>query len=66
MSAEARPIMLAVSATALTDLLVEIPYNKSFELTNSIAHLQHSNTQLQEYSDSIKDDTSLAEYVRMP
>jgi hypothetical protein len=64
MSAEARPITSAAFAAALTDLPVEILYNKAFELTNSIAHLQHSNTQLQEYSDRIKNDTSLAESVR--
>jgi len=64
MSAEARPITAAAFAAALTDLPVENLYAKAFELNNSIAHLQHSNTQLQEYSDSIKNDTSLAEDVR--
>jgi len=39
MSAEARPITSAAFVAALTDLLVEILYNKAFELTNSIASL---------------------------
>jgi hypothetical protein len=64
MSSEARPITPAAFAAALTDLPVENLYAKAFELSNSIAHLEHSNTQLQEYSDSIKNDTSLSEDVR--
>ena len=64
MSSEARPITAAAFASALTDLPVENLYAKAFELNNSIAHLEHSNTQLKEYSDSIKNDSSLAEDVR--
>lgn len=64
MSSEARPITAAAFASALTDLPVENLYAKAFELSNSIAHLEHSNTQLKEYSDSIKNDASLAEDVR--
>jgi hypothetical protein len=64
MSSEARPITAAAFASALTDLPVENLYAKAFELNNSIAHLEQSNTQLKEYSDSIKNDASLAEDVR--
>jgi hypothetical protein len=64
MSSEVRPITAAAFASALTDLPVENLYAKVFELNNSIAHLEHSNTQLKEYSDSIKNDSSLAEDVR--
>jgi hypothetical protein len=64
MSSEARPITSAAFAAALTDLPVENLYAKAFELNNSIAHLEHSNIQLKEYSDSIKNDTSLSEDVR--
>ena len=64
MSSEARPITAAAFASALTDLPVENLYAKAFEINNSIAHLEHSNTQLKEYSDSIKNDSSLAVDVR--
>ena len=64
MSSEARPITAAAFASALTDLPVENLYAKAFELNNSIAHLERSNTQLKEYSDSIKNDASLAEDVQ--
>lgn len=64
MSSEARPITAAAFAAALTDLPVEKLYDTAFEITNSIAHLEQSNGQLKEYSDSIRNDTSLATDVR--
>lgn len=64
MSSEARPITADAFATAVADLPVENLYAKAFELNNSISHLEQSNTHLKEYSDSIKNDTSLAVDVR--
>lgn len=64
MSGEVRPISAAQFAQAIEDLPFENLYTKAVEIQNSIAHLQRSNAQLQEYSDSIKNDTTLAESVR--
>jgi hypothetical protein len=52
MSHEARPISPARFASALEDLPLANLYSKAFEIRNSIAHLQHSNEELQAYSDS--------------
>ena len=64
MSGEARPISPSSFAHAIEDLPVENLYSKAFEINNSIAHLEKSNQSLQEYSDSIKNDTSLSAEVR--
>jgi len=64
MSAEALPITASQFAMAIQDLPVENLYSKAHELTNSITHLEGSNKQLQEYSDSMRDDTSLPESTR--
>lgn len=52
MSHEARPISPARFASALEDLPLANLYSKALEIRNSIAHLQRSNGELQEYSDS--------------
>jgi hypothetical protein len=59
MSAEARPISTAQFRQAIEDLPLENLYTKAAEIENSIAHLRNSNKQLQEYSDSIKNDATL-------
>lgn len=64
MSAETRPISPNSFAQAIEDLPVENLYSKAFEINNSITHLEKSNQALQEYSDSIKNDTSLSPDVR--
>lgn len=64
MSSEARPISPRSFAQAIEDLPLENIYGKAYEINNSIAHLQQSNKVLQEYSDSIKEDTSLDASVR--
>lgn len=64
MSSEARPISTAEFSQAIEDLPVENLYSKAHEIQNSVAHLQKSNDQLQEYSDSIKNDTTIEESVR--
>lgn len=64
MSAETRPISPNTFAQAIEDLPVENLYSKAFEINNSIAHLVKSNQSLQEYSDSIKNDTNLSPEVR--
>lgn len=64
MSAEARPIDTEQFALAIQDLPVENLYSKANEINNSITHLEGSNKQLQEYSDSIRTDTSLPESTR--
>jgi hypothetical protein len=52
MSHEARPISPTRFASALEDLPLANLYSKALEIRNSIAHLQRSNEELQEYSDS--------------
>jgi len=64
MSAEAQPISAAAFASALESLPAENLYTKAVEIRNSIAHLERSNIQLQEYSDSIANDTSIPADVR--
>jgi hypothetical protein len=64
MSSESRPITSSQFALAIRDLPLENLYAKAKEIENSIAHLQRSNKQLQEYSDSIKQDQSLSGEVR--
>ena len=64
MSSEARPISPNSFSQAIEDLPAENLYSKAFEINNSIAHLERSNQALQEYSDSIKNDGTLAPDVR--
>ena len=64
MSAEARAISAGQFALAIEDLPVENIYAKAHEINNSIMHLENSNKQLQEYSDSIRADTSLPDNTR--
>ncbi|KAK5048945.1 hypothetical protein LTR84_005366 [Exophiala bonariae] len=64
MSSEARPIDASQFALAIQDLPVENLYSKANEIQNSITHLEASNGQLQEYSDSIRADTTLPEETR--
>ena len=59
MSHETRPISSAQFSLAIQDLPLENLYAKAKEIENSIAHLERSNRQLQEYSDSIKRDETL-------
>ncbi|OAP64981.1 hypothetical protein AYL99_00953 [Fonsecaea erecta] len=64
MSAESQPISADRFALAIQDLPAENLYSKAKEIENSIAHLERSNRQLQEYVDSIRSDTSLPESTR--
>jgi len=64
MSAEAQPISPARFALAIQDLPVENLYSKAREISNSIAHLERSNKQLQEYSDSIRGDSTIPDGTR--
>jgi hypothetical protein len=65
MSHEARPISPARFASALEDLPLANLYSKALEIRNSIAHLQRSNGELQEYSDSqASGDADCLEAVR--
>lgn len=64
MSAESQPISTERFALAIQDLPAENIYSKAQEIANSIAHLERSNKQLQEYVDSIRADTSLPESTR--
>jgi hypothetical protein len=64
MSSETRPISSSQFALAIHDLPLDTLYSKAAEIQNSIAHLQRSNKQLQEYSDSINNDQSLAGEVK--
>ena len=59
MSSEARSISAADFSRAIEDLPMENIYSKASEIANSISHLERSNKQLQEYSDSIRNDTSI-------
>lgn len=56
MSSEARPISPSHFAAALVDLPVENLYTKAAEIRNSIAHLEKSNRELEEYSQSVGGD----------
>lgn len=64
MSSGARPIPSSQFALAIHDLPIENLYTKAKEIENSIEHLQKSNRQLQEYSDSIKNDATLPGEVK--
>lgn len=64
MSGEARPIDAEQFALAIQDLPIENLYSKANEIQNSITHLEASNRHLQEYSDSIRTDTTLPEDTR--
>ena len=64
MSHETRPISSAQFSLAIQDLPLENLYAKAKEIENSIAHLERSNRQLQEYSDSIKRDETLGGEVK--
>lgn len=64
MSSESQPISAERFAFAIQDLPAENLYSKAHELENSIAHLERSNTTLQEYIDSIRTDPSLPEATR--
>lgn len=64
MSSESHPISADQFALAIQDLPVENLYSKAHEIANSIGHLDRSNKQLQEYIDSIRADTSLAQETR--
>ncbi|KIV93675.1 hypothetical protein PV10_04870 [Exophiala mesophila] len=64
MSAESRAITAEQFKIAIQDLPIENIYSKANEIRNSISHLERSNKQLQEYSDSIKSDTSLPDETR--
>jgi hypothetical protein len=64
MSAEVRPISPTQFAAALEDLPVENLYAKVFELRNSVAHLQRSNQELEQYSQSVGGDADCVEAMR--
>jgi hypothetical protein len=64
MSAETRPIPASQFALAIRDLPLETIYTKAHEIQNSISHLQRSNAQLKEYSDSLRNDGTLSGEVR--
>ncbi len=64
MSHETRPISNAQFSLAIQDLPLENLYAKAKEIENSIAHLEGSNRQLKEYSDSIKRDETLGGEVK--
>jgi hypothetical protein len=50
MSSESTPITLTRFATALADLPIDAIYSKYSELRNSIAHMESSNTQLEDFA----------------
>jgi hypothetical protein len=64
MSSQARPISPTQFASALADLQVENLYAKASEIRNSIAHLERSNEELQQYSDSVNGDADCLAAVR--
>jgi len=64
MSANVQPIPNSQFALAIQDLPLENIYAKAQEIENSISHLLHSNAQLRDYSDSIRNDTSIAGETR--
>jgi hypothetical protein len=64
MSSEARPISPTQFATALVDLPVESLYAKVSEIRNSIAHLERSNKELRDYSNSVDGDADCLAAVR--
>ena len=64
MSSSAPPISSSQFTLAIQDLPLENLYAKAKEIENSIAHLERSNKQLQEYSDSIKRDETIGGDVK--
>ncbi len=64
MSSEARPISPTQFAAAVEDLPVENLYTKVSEIRNSIAHLERSNKDLEEYSNSVGGDADCEAAVR--
>lgn len=58
-SATTRAITAEQFAIAIQDLPLENLYAKASEIENSIAHLQRSNAQLKEFSDSIRNDATI-------
>lgn len=67
MSTESLPITPAAFAEAITELPLAVLYAKVSELTNSIAHLHRSNTELRIYltetNDSDEDKKEIEQYV---
>ncbi|KAJ5772861.1 hypothetical protein N7457_007757 [Penicillium paradoxum] len=67
MSTESLPITPGAFAEAIKELPLAVLYSKVFELTNSIAHLQRSNTELRaflaESNDSEEDKKELEGYI---
>ena len=67
MSTEALPITPGAFAEAIKELPLAVLYSKVSELTNSIAHLQRSNTELRTYlaetNDSEEDKKEIEQYV---
>ena len=59
MASAPRPITTEQFTLAIRDLPLENLYTKAAEIQNSIAHLQRSNAQLKEFSDSIRNDASI-------
>jgi len=64
MSSQAGPISPTQFASALAELPVENLYTKVSEIRNSIAHLERSNEELQQYSDSVNGDADCLAAVR--
>ncbi len=64
MSSEARPISPAQFAAAIEDLPLENLYAKVSEIRNSIAHLERSNKDLEDYSNSAGGDSDCMAAVR--
>ena len=64
MSSEARPISPTQFATALVELPVENLYAKVAEIRNSIVHLEKSNKELEEYSQSAGGDADCVTAVQ--
>ena len=62
MSSEALPITSARFASALSDLSIESLHAKVAELRNSIAHLENSNKELEQYARE-NDDRECYEYL---
>jgi hypothetical protein len=56
MSSQASPISPTQFASALVDLPIENLFTKVSEIRNSIAHLERSNEELRQYSDSVNGD----------
>lgn len=57
MPSEGSPISSAQFAIAIEELPLENLYAKVFEIRNSISHLEDSNKELEEYSQTVGGDT---------